>query len=239
MPNHQLLDNITHQNLRIKTQQHPELGNDQSYATVVLSELKPAQSEYPLFLRKNSETGQFEMIAMLGLDDNENLFLDESGWHAHYMPLSMQRRPFLIGFQSAPGSVEPQPVVHIDMDSPRVNETEGESVFLAQGGQSAYLQHISSVLKALHEGHQQTTAFVDALTANELLEPVDIKIALEDGSQRQVGGLYTVNEDTLSTLGGEALGSLHQHGYLEAIFMLVASTQNMTKLIERKNQRLA
>lgn len=237
MANHQMLDNVTHKDTRVVVAQHPKFGDTQSYTRVILEELKQAQSSYPLFFRKHGDTGQFEIIAMFGLADQENLFLDENGWHAHYIPLTIQRRPFLIGFQND-GSGSDTPVVHIDMDSPRVSNTEGEPLFLAQGGQSPYLQHISSVLNAIHEGNEKIQPFVDALQQYELIEPVSLKITLKDGNPIEVGGLYTIHEEILKGLSGETVAELHQQGYLEPVYMMLASLQNMTKLIELKNNRL-
>jgi hypothetical protein len=238
MANHQPLNNVTHQNLRIKTGFHPDFGDDDSYARLTLDELVHAQSEYPLFFRKQAETGQFEIIAMLGLGEQENLFVNESGWHAHYVPLSVQRRPFLIGFQQAPGQAEPEATVHIDIDSPRISESEGEAVFLEQGGQAPLLQHVNSVLKALHEGLPKVAQFVDVLQNHELIEPVDLNVQLDNGEKLEVGGLYTIQEDNLRDLTADVLGNMHTQGYLKAIYMMVASLQNLSRLIERKNASL-
>lgn len=240
MANHQLLDNITHKDTRVITDQHPKFGDTQSYTRVMLSELKAAQSSYPLFFRKEAETGQFEIIAMFGLAQEENLFLDDDGWHAHYLPLTIARRPFLIGFQSSddPASPDDKAVVHIDMDSPRISTTEGEPIFLPQGGQSPFLQGINSVLKAIYEGSQQTQPFVDTLLSMDLIEAVELKVQLKNDNKAEVTGLYTVQEDNLRQLSADQVAELHQKGYLESIYMMVASLQNMTKVIELKNARL-
>ena len=240
MPNHQLLDNLSHNDLRVITEHKPEYGDIASYTNVFVSELRDVQAHYPIFFRKNTETGQFETIALFGFAEQENLYLDNDGWHAGYVPLTIQRRPFLIGFQNVNegGIVAQQTVVHIDMDSPRISTTEGEAVFLPQGGQSPFLQQISSVLKTIEEGHQQTKIFIDVLLTNELIEPVNIKVQLDNGSQNELGGLYTVNEEKVAALSGDTLNSLHQQGYLRDIHMILASMSNMTSLIEKKNQRL-
>lgn len=241
MANHQLLDNITHKDVKVITAQHPKFGDTQSYARVVPAELKAAQADYPLFFRKNNETGQFEIIAMFGMAEEENLFLDDSGWHAHYIPYAVQRRPFLIGFQSSndPANPEDKPVVHIDMDSPRISQTEGEPLFLAQGGQTPYLQHISSVLNAIHQGATQTQVLVEALQSMELIEAVNLKVQLNNGENIELSGLYTIHEEVLQQLSGEQIASLHQNGLLEAVYMMLASLQNVTKLIALKNQQQA
>lgn len=236
MTNHQVLDNITHQDIKIITQQHPDFGDNNSYSGLVLSELIAAQAEYPIFLRKSEQGKQAELVALLGLDAQENLFLSEGGWDAHYLPLSIKRRPFLIGFQNQDG-IE-SPVVHIDMDNPRVNTDKGESVFMPHGGQSGYLQEVSAILKALHEGHAQTQAFIQALEEFKLIEPVDLKIELHNQQTIEIQSLLTVNEERLATLDGEQLHSLHTKGYLKHIYMILASLSNLTRLIERKNTLL-
>lgn len=241
MANHQLLDNITHKDIKVITAQHPQYGDNHSYARIVPSELKAAQADYPLFFRKNNETGQFEIIAMFGMAEQENLFLDDNGWHAHYLPLSVQRRPFLIGFQSSndPATPEDKAVVHIDMDSPRISQTEGEPLFLAQGGQSPYLQHISAVLNALQQGWMHTQAFVETLQSLELMESVNLKAKLDNGENVELAGLYTIHEDKLRELSGEQVASLHKNGMLELIYMMDASLQNIARLIALKNKKLA
>lgn len=238
MPNHQQLDNIQHKNLRILAHQHPSFGDNASYAHVYLSEFRFVQGDYPLLFRKNTETGQFEAIALLGLAAEENLFMEENGWNASYVPLSIQRRPFLIGFQHDNQS-EPKPVIHVDMDSPRISQsdTEGEAVFLPQGGQSPYLKHINSVLSSIHLGHIETKTFIDTLLQHELIESVAIKMELHDGTNLEFSNLYTINEEKLNALSAEILFELHQKGYVNLIYMVVASMANLSRLIDLKNKQ--
>lgn len=237
MPNHQLLDNITHKNLKILTHHHPEFGDTSSYSRLFTSEFRHAQGDYPILLRKHSETGQFEAIALFGFAVEENLFLDQDGWHANYIPLAIQRRPFLIGFQPNEQG-QTNAVVHVDMDSPRISYSEGEAVFLEQGGQSAYLQQINSVLNAIHQGDAQTKQFIDSLLEYELIELVSIKVKLNDGSNNELNSLYTINEEKLAGLSSEVVYSLYQKGYLQHIYMVMASMAAMSRLIELKNQQL-
>ena len=238
MTNHQLLDNVAHKDLRINTQFSPGMGDDGSYTNIVLAEFLAVQAHYPIFFRKNTETGQFETIALFGFDQQENLFLTESGWEANYIPLTIQRRPFLIGFQeqNIDGVIQNEPVVHIDMDSPRVNQENGEAVFLPQGGQSEYLQQISSVLKTINDGHQHVKLFIDDLLQQELLEPVTIKVELNNGQKHELAGLYTIHEEKVIQLEGDKLSSLHQKGYLKLIHLIAASHTHINELIDRKNK---
>lgn len=241
MSNHQLLDNVTHKNLRVIRDQRSGLGDDLSYTHVFIDEFRLTQADFPIFLMKNPTTAKFEAVAMFGFAEQENLFLSEQGWSTSYVPLTIRRRPFLIGFQDAQsfGGSADSPVIHIDMDSPRVSETDGDLVFLEHGGQSPMLSEVAEILGHIHQGHAATAEFIDAIMALNLVESVTIKAELADGNTYQLDNLYTVHEEALAALNAEQLDNLHTKGYLQALYMLVASSNNLSKLIALKNARLA
>ena len=59
---------------------------------------------------------------------------------------------------------------------------------------------------------------------------------LSDGSEHRLAGFYTINEDVLAELEGPELEMLNKRGYLEAIYMVIASMANLPTLLERKNE---
>lgn len=240
MKNHELLDNVTHKDLRIITTKSPKYGDNISNTGVLPIEFRRVQAEYPIFFRKNKSTENYEPTALLGLEDGENLFLDDAGWDAGYVPMTIERQPFLIGFksESSGGIPNEEPVVFVDMDSARISKTEGETVFLEQGGISPFLEHINSILKAIHEGHADNKVFCEKLVALELLEPFTLEVELKDGAKHRLAGLHTINEEILKALNSAALKDLHRAGYLEHIYMAMASIANLSTLIAKKNERL-
>lgn len=241
MTNHVMLDNVTHKDLRVIRDYRQVPGYDVSAARVFPSEFMQLQMEYPLFFIRNKEEGGFEPIALLGFSDKENLYLDENGWDAGYVPLSIEREPFLIGFQEqvVDGVPTKAPVVHIDLDHPSVSDTDGERVFLPHGGESPLLERISSVLMTIHQGYEAAKSLSGMLVGLELIESVSLGVELRDGSQESVKGLYTINEDKLQNLNASALESLHKKGHLRDVYMMLASMPNVSRLIERKNRRLS
>lgn len=240
MPDHQQLDNITHKDLRIIISHHPDYGDNVSYTNVFVSEFRTVQAHYPIFLRKHTDSSQFEAVSLFGFAEQENLFLDAQGWHADYIPLTIRRRPFLIGFQNVQdqGMLKKEPVVHVDMDSPRVSNIEGEPVFLSQGGQSPLLQEVSSILKEIHLGHEQTNSFINTLLEHDLVESISVKVTLNDGKSHELTNLYSVNEEKVNALEGKLLQEFHTKGYVFLIHMMLASMANLTTLINKKNQLL-
>ena len=59
---------------------------------------------------------------------------------------------------------------------------------------------------------------------------------LYDGSEHRLAGFYTINKEALANLDGAELELLHKKGYLEPIYMVIASMTNLPLLLERKNQ---
>jgi hypothetical protein len=202
MANFQLLNNVDHQDLKVIIDRSAEFGDNVWYAVTFPAEFRNLQRHYPIFFVKHPDSGEFQAVAMFGVVEGENLFLDENGWNASYIPLNIMRQPFLIGFQEREqnGGVQREPVITVDMDHPRVNTECGEPVFL-------------------------------------LIESFVLDVQLDDGSEHRLAGFYTINEDVLKELDGEQLHRLNQKGYLEAIYMVIASMTNLPALLEKKNRQ--
>ena len=174
-----------------------------------------------------------EARALFGFQEGENLFLGLDvlgGWDAPYVPLAIERQPFLIGVNGT------ELMVHVDLDNPRLSDSAGERVFLPHGGTSQYLERVNSTLLAIHQGLQQARGFMAALLEHQLLESFVCDIELDDGSQHRLAGFYTINEERLAALPGEAVERLHRDGYLQPVYMVIASMSNFRNLIERKNR---
>lgn len=241
MVKHVLLDNVSHKNLRVRTNYRPGCGYDTNIARVFPSEFCQLQREYPLFFIKDAVSDHFESIALLGFSEGENLYLGAGAWDASYVPLTVQRQPFLIGFQTqqVDGIPAQVPVIHIDLDHPSVSETQGEPVFLPHGGLSPYLERIESILGTIHLGHETSRALSQVLVGLELIESVKVEVRFDDGTSAALEGLYKINENQLRVLNANALEILHQKDYLRDIYLMLASLQNMPRLIERKNRLLS
>jgi hypothetical protein len=241
MARHVLLNNVTHANLRVITRHSAAFGHNVASVRVFPTEYGDVQREYPIFFRQDPDTNEYFSVALLGLKKDENLFLDEQGWHAAYIPGVIARGPFLIGFQERQegGESRTEPVIHVDMDDPRVSESEGEPVFLPQGGNSRYLERIAAILQGLHEGIGVSKAMFAAFTALDLIEPCNVEIKLDSGEQIDLVGLHTLSEEKLAALDGEALVKLNKAGFLQGAFLVLASLNNMKKLVEMTQRRRA
>ncbi|MDO6619586.1 SapC family protein [Shewanella sp. 6_MG-2023] len=232
-----LLNSVDHKDLKINTERSAKYGDNLWYTVTFPLEFRSVQANYPIFFQKDSQTGQFYSVALFGFQHKENLFLQDGKWNASYIPLTVRRQPFLIGQQKVTedGVEQMQRVIHLDPNHPRINETEGEALFFPYGGNTPYLDEVGDMLEAIHHGLSDSKQFIDTLIKLELLESFTLDVQLDNGEKHQMIGFYTINEDTLAGLSAEVLGELHQHGYLNAIYMALASQSNIRQLLNFKN----
>lgn len=234
MSQYEILDKEKHRNIRIETGYGAELGDAVMYVMTFPMEFRDIQSCYPILFSKDPNTGGFFAAALLGFEPEQNLFLSGSSWDASYVPIVMQRQPFLIA-TGGDGDNQP-PVVSLDLKHPRVSQDSGQNLFDGDGNPTAFLEQKITVLDKLHRGMQHGSGFIDALLKHELLEQVTLDLTFNDGDKKSLQGFYSIAEETLYQLAGDVLESLNQAGYLQPVFMAVASLSRMRDIIERRNQ---
>lgn len=244
MARHELLNNITHQHTHVMHHFASQYGDNVASVPVFPTEFIELQKDYAILLRRDADDSSYQAVALLGFSDNENLFLDNnaaSGWDARYIPASVERGPFLIGFQRQQDGLgeKSEPVVHIDMEHPKVNQSQGQPLFLEQGGNSPYLEYISLKLQAIHQGMALQKSMFAVFEQLNLIEPINIEFELNSGQKHRLIGNYGINEERLAQLSGEQLQQLHRAGYLQLAFAIISSMTNIRPLIERKNHQSA
>jgi len=234
MSQYEILNKEKHRHLRIRTGYSAALGDAVRYVMTYPLEFRDIQSCYPILFTKDSNTGGFFAAALLGFESDQNLFLLDDGWDAPYIPALVRRQPFLIATSGK--DEERGPVVSVDLDHPRVNQDEGEALFDTDGTPTEFLKQKIALLDKLHRGLQHGTGFIDTLLKHELLQQITLDIAFNDGSKKSVQGFYSIAEERLYELKGEVLESLNRAGYLQPVFMAVASLSRVRDIIDRRNR---
>jgi hypothetical protein len=240
MPRFEVLNNVAHKDLRVATHFGPEFGDATGMVVAFPTEFAELQREYPLFLRRDPQTRELQAVALLGFDRAENLYLQGERWNASYVPGAIAKGPFLIGFQErrVDGDVRREPVIHVDLEHARVGTGRGEAVFLPQGGQTPYLQHIAGVLRGINDGVEAGQRMYAALDALQLIQPIALDVRFDAQRGANLTGLLGIDRDRLAALEAAQLHALHRAGWLEGVYLLLASMQNMRRLIAEKQRRL-
>ena len=222
-----VLNSLVHRTVRVQAEAAAKFGDNQRFVQVVVTEFSLLVTQYPILFSKDTDTGAFFCGAMLGIDEGENLFLKEGNGHEGYRPLNLQRAPFFVSGDE----------LAIDLDHPRVGADMGQALFNDRGEPTAYLESIKAAFQQLKPGIEMTKRFIETLLRLNLLEPVDIVLGFDDGTKRNLVDLYTVNQDLLRQLGDESVIELFRRGYLQLIYLLIASLKQIPVLAKRKNDR--
>ena len=236
-----LLNNVEHKDLNVDAGHRAEYGDNVNRVLAFATEFGSLQKEYPILFYKDPKAETFQAHAILGLAKDENLFLGDEGWQGNYVPAILARGPFLIGFQSreVEGKAVKEPVIHIDLDHPRVGAESAQPLFLAYGGDTPYLEKVMQTLQVIHQGAALNETFFATLDAMELFEPINIEISLSNIANVNLTDYYTINKEKLAQLDGESLVKLNKMGVLGLVYFALGSLGNFTKLIELKNKRSA
>jgi hypothetical protein len=240
MARYEMLNNVAHKDLRVATRFGASYGDDIGMVPAYPTEYAELVREYPIFFRKN-EDGEYQSVVLLGFGVNENLFLDGEQWKATYLPAHIARGPFLIGFQeqNIDGELRTEAVITVDLDHPRVNFEEGEAVFLPPGGNSPYLEHVTTLLRGIRDGVEGGKAMYAAFDSLDLIQPLTLDIKFDNEHGANVTGLLGIDRERLAALDAESLHSLHRSGYLEGAYLVLASMHNMRRLMAEKQRRLS
>lgn len=231
-----LLDNVEHHDLRLITRFSPEFGDKVNLALVVPTEFAEVQREYPILFRQ-SDDGNFQAFALLGFEKDENLYLDDAGWHAQYIPAMQARGPFRIGFRQDGQSGRGEPMIMVDLDHPRISRTEGDPLFLPHGGNAPAFERVAETLRTLHTGVEAGNAMFSAFAQAGLLAPVEINIEFDEMARYTLPDFFSISQEALAQLDGATLQRLNQSGFLAMAYCVVLSRGNLARLIELKTKR--
>jgi hypothetical protein len=209
-------------------------GGDYNFAKSVnsvplmASEFDLASVEYAIVF--SGEGKDVMPVALLGIRDNENLYLDDKGaWTAKYIPAFIRRYPFV--FSSRDKSTFTR---CLDEDFPGVNRKGlGERLFDAEGERTQYMRNVLGFLQAYQAQFEATRAFCQRIADLDLLEAMQAQFVLRSGQRMTLGGFMSVNRDRLKALSGNALAKLAANGDLELIYAHLHSQRNFTPTAER------
>ena len=246
MTNLVAIDNKIHKQVRIDSNKAELHGAELHLIPVVLSEFVNLAVQYPIVLTKNGDTGQFICVAMLGFKPHENLFWQHEQWQGLYLPLQIQRQPFFVGnvdVKNTEQGISSQQVVCVDFDSPTIvenchNKNQGEPLFTDDGSETEFFQQAKARLAQLLQGEVTNKHFIEQLNELNLLQPLSVEISFINQEKTRLNGLYTIDKEKLSALSEQNVFTLHQAGFLEAIYTMIASLGQIYALIDKKNKRL-
>ncbi|MDH3371751.1 MAG: SapC family protein [Gammaproteobacteria bacterium] len=234
-----ILNNIDHKDLKVDARPNKRYGDYVNRAAVLTTEYSDLHKQFPILIYKSDETQELASHAILGFDKDENLFIENNEWQTQWVPATLARGPFSIGYRSREerGEESTETLIMVDEENPRCGVDDGEAIFLEFGGETPYLEYVRKVLKTVETGLHVDKLFFGLLQELDLLEPVSIKITLTAEKAVDFNGYHTINRNKLANLDGDSLQKLNAAGVLGLIFFIISSLDNFEKMIALKSAR--
>lgn len=225
------LNRDNHRRLRIQpAEDKARFAADTHYVPLAGNEFYQAARDFPV-LFAGGDDGEGGPIALLGLHEGENLFVEESGaWlDGVYVPAFVRRYPFIL----ARGDDGRNLTVCIDESFPGFSEESGSLLFDEDGQDTAYLARTVEFLNRYAAEMQHTSDFVKHLGELDLLVTRNLRITDGKGRNFLLNDFRIVDEAKLAELDDAALGELHRKGWLGWIYAHLISLGNVNRLPSR------
>jgi len=230
------LNRTQHKDLRLKG--IPSLRFAAGVHSVPLTgvEFPAAARDLPILFAGSSmeEAGP---MALLGLRQNENLFIDADGqWAANtYVPAFVRRYPFVLAEKPA-GEEGDDFTVFLDEAYEGFGADEGERLFQEDGTDSEMLKNAVNFLGEFQQHVGRTQWFMEQVRKHDLLEPRNIRLE-KDGKAINLNGLYVVSEEKLRKLDAKTSQEFLQEGVFGWIYAHLLSLANIDRVAQRLDTR--
>lgn len=172
-------------------------------------------------------------MAVLGLRERQNLFVDAAGAWApgEYVPAYVRRYPFIFFEQNEP---EHQFTLGVDEDSGLLSkEGDGQPLF-ADGELTEVGRRALEFCTAYQREMTATRALIEALQEAELLIARTMNIRRADGSEQSVSGFHVIDGEKLDGVADETWLEWRRRGYLQPIYAQLASMGCWSRLVLRE-----
>jgi len=228
------LDREAHKNLKLDTAKAVvSCVADQNSVFLAAIEFGDACKEFPIVFVRAGEGAegkpQIAPLAVLGLKQGSNLFVEGDKWTANYVPAYVRRYPFAMA--RLDGNANNLAVCY-DSKWVGFNEETGEALF-NNGEPTEFLLNARTFLENFEQEAERTRLICNLLVELDLLQDMRFEATLPGGEKIDVEGFLAVDEKKYSELPDDKVLQLHRNGLIALIEMHRLSMTNMNRLAAR------
>jgi hypothetical protein len=223
------LNSVTHRSLKVAPVTTYKFARNLNSVLLLGQEFLEAAKFYPVVFTKG-QGDEIVPLALLGLRNSENLFVDEGGkWReGSYIPAFFRRYPFILASNvGQDGSF----AVCIDSGYEGFGKDAGFALFDQGGNQTPEFKNIVVFLRNFQTQFENTKGLIKILQEYELFKDVTANITMPAGEKVGLAGLMMVDEEGIFKLDDEKIVHLVRIGYLAWIYAHLYSLSNFRTLM--------
>jgi hypothetical protein len=177
--------------------------------------------------------GNFIAMAVLGMENQQNLFVtQDGGWDAGvYLPAYVRRYPFCMTRVTVDGKEQPERVACVEK---RAINDKGEALYDAKGEPLPVWDERRKLLFEYEADLVRSEEMSRTLAGLGLLETFTMQAVPNQGEPLAMTGMYRVAEQKLAELALDALKDLVQKGILARVYAHLISLSNFGRLLDRR-----
>lgn len=223
----------THQVQLVESGMAPPFSLNLHAVPLGASELTFALRDYPIVFQQRKNDGVFEAMAILGIQEGQNLFVMPDGrWDRRtYIPAYIRRYPFCV--HVVPGDAgRDERLIYVD---PHALTDKGARLFDAAG---APLPHWVVIDRLLNE-YEDELARINRLGATlhrlGVLTAFSLHADLYNGFSLSLNSMYRVDRGQLAALEAPPLRELIAQGDMDLVYAHLLSQENFLRLMNRRS----
>jgi len=223
------LNSVTHKSVKVAPVTEYKFAGQLNSVVIVGQEFLEAAKFYPVVFTKG-QNDEIIPVALLGLRNSENLFVDDKGkWReGSYIPAFFRRYPFILASNvGQDGSF----AVCVDSSYEGFGKKKGLTLFDDEGNQTDEFKRVVEFLRNYQAQFESTKELVKALKEYELFRDVSANITMPEGEKLGYAGLMMVDEVKMLQLEDDKILNLVRSGYLAWIYAHLYSLSNFRSLM--------
>lgn len=199
---------------------------------VTISEVPAAMKDYPIVFMSQEQPIP---LAILGMIDDVNLFVDEKGdWEeSRYVPGYVRRYPFALASEAGGERM----AIVIDAAFEGIGP-DGEQPLFENGEPTEATQAAIEFCKTYERDRLMTDEFTKRLATYDLIQGQTAQYTPQGAGEPQAFAQYFgIDEEKMNALTDEQIIELRKSGMLPILYAMVMSMGNWRMLLQRRARR--
>jgi hypothetical protein len=223
------LQSTVHAKFALKERMNHPFAAVSNAIPITVDEFAMAQRHYPIVFGPGPQGAP---LALVGLTENENLFVDADGkWRdGCYIPAYVRRYPFILA-RLAPAAKELS--LCFDDQSGLLEEAAEGNLFTADGKASETTDAVLKFCEQFEMAIQRTRAFMQEMTDLNLLMEGEANVQ-GPGGNAAFRGFQMIAEDRVQNLRGDQARKLVKSGAMGLVYAHFFSLGNLRDIFAEK-----